>query len=141
MVMKVELNESIEHEVVTLKVSSNVRYWEDAEVNRIEDEHGDLIPCRIGDCWCPEIDIESGRILNWKSGTVASIHYKTCDENICQLINSNGECVFKSDGYVPKIICPSGEGYGDYIIMKVDGSGLIENWDNSWVESLIEDEG
>ena len=25
-------------------------------------------------------------------------------------------------------MCPEGEGYGDYVIMKIDGDGKIEKW-------------
>ena len=32
------------------------------------------------------------------------------------------------DGYVPSIMCPEGEGYGDYVIMEIDGDGRIANW-------------
>jgi len=30
--------------------------------------------------------------------------------------------------YVPEIMCPKENGYGDYIIMIVDENGKIENW-------------
>ncbi len=32
------------------------------------------------------------------------------------------------NGYVPSIMCPEGNGYGDYVIMKVDAEGRIANW-------------
>jgi hypothetical protein len=37
--------------------------------------------------------------------------------------------VYSKDGYVPEIMCPEGNGYGDYIIMKVNENGYIANWD------------
>ena len=32
------------------------------------------------------------------------------------------------DGYVPSMMCPEGDGYGDYVIMKVAEDGTIANW-------------
>lgn len=115
-------------EVKTLNVSAGVRYWEDAEVNGTEDVEGNLIPCRNGDNWCPVIDIETGMITNWKSGTVADVHYKVCDDGTYELVDESGVIVKSIDGYVPEIMCPGGQGFGDYIIMKIDENGKIANW-------------
>ena len=46
-----------------LKISAEVRYWEDATVNDQEDEDGTLIPFREKDLWEPTIDLETGFIL------------------------------------------------------------------------------
>lgn len=112
-----------------LKVKAGVRYWEDASVNGVDDEDGNLIPFRDGDCWCPTIEVSTGKILDWPAGVKADIHYKVCDDGSYYLCDQGGN-PFKSieDDYVPKCMSPGGEGYGDYIIMKVDENGLIENW-------------
>lgn len=70
--MKAKIKIEKEVELKTLSVKAGVRYWEDAEVNGVEDTDGTLIPCRNGDDWCPEIDIETGRILNWEQGKTAN---------------------------------------------------------------------
>ncbi len=111
-----------------LKVSAEARYWEDAEINGVSDENGDLTPCRVGDCWCPEIDIETGKILNWEQGKKASIHFKTCDSFECKLIDSNGKVWHEYQGYVPKTMSPKENSFGDYIIMDIDENGLIQKW-------------
>ena len=77
--MKAEVTLKREIELKTLNVHAGVRYWEDSEVNGVEDESGDMIPCRIGDSWEPIIDIDSGIIINWNQGVKAKIHYKVCD--------------------------------------------------------------
>jgi len=117
-----------EIEVKKLIVNANVRYWEDSTINGKEDVDGTLTPCRNGANWNPTIDIETGIIANWPIGTVADIHFKVCDEGIYQLADSEGKIVKEIDGYVPKIMCPEENGYGDYIIMKIDGNGKIANW-------------
>ncbi len=112
-----------------LRAECGVRYWEDAEVNGVEDTEGTLIPCRIGDIWCPVIDLDTGKIENWPEGTTASIHYKVCDEGVYTLLNENREVVASVDGYVIGMMCPEGGGYGDYVIMKIGPDGAIANWE------------
>jgi len=116
-------------EVKTLRVSAGVRYWEDATVNDVEDEEGNLIPCREGDCWCPIIDIDSGIITNWVKGITADIHYKVCDDGKYELLDESGKVVATRNGYVPSVMCPKENGYGDYIIMDVDEHGKIADWE------------
>ena len=117
-----------EVEVKFLQVEAGVRYWEDASVNGEDDENGNLIPCRDGDYWKPKIDIQTGQILNWSQGKTADIHYKVCDDGEYSLLSENDTLVKKIEGYVPDIMCPKGEGFGDYIIMDIDENGFIQNW-------------
>ena len=128
--MKTTVKIEKEVELKTLIVNAGVRYWEDAEVNGKDDEHGDLIPCRVGDSWKPIIDIDNGIITNWKQGTTAKIHYKVCDCCGWDLLDENGNIILQAeDGYVPSTLSPAENGYGDYIIMSVDENGKIEDWE------------
>jgi hypothetical protein len=111
-----------------LKVEAGVRYWEDADVNDQSDNEGDLMPFRSGDMWCPTIDLDSGVVVDWPRGTSAHIHYKVCDEGVYTLLDGSLAPVRKIEGYVPKIMSPGGDGYGDYIIMDIDGDGAISDW-------------
>lgn len=127
--MKAKVKIEQEVEIKTLHVEAGVRYWEDATVNGVEDEAGDLIPFKDGDYWRPVIDINTGIILNWPLGTIADIHYKVCDDGSYFLKDAKGKTVLSiEDNYVPSILSPTENGYGDYIIMKVDGEGKIEGW-------------
>lgn len=113
-----------------LCVAAEVRYWEDATVNGVEDEEGDLIPCRVDDLWIPVIDINEGRVLCWPGDKKASIHYKVCDAGEYWLADASGKKVAKWKGhYVPDaFLCVGDRGYGDYIIMEVDEDGKIKGW-------------
>lgn len=111
-----------------LQARCGVRYWEDATVNGVADEDGSRIPCREGGLWAPLIDLENGKIENWTQGVIADIHYKVCDEGIYSLLNDQREEVITIDDYVPSIMCPKDNGYGDYVIMDVDANGVIQNW-------------
>ena len=128
--MKIKVQEIKEFEVKYLGISAGVRYWEDATVNGVEDENGDLIPLvnSDGDRWEPIIELETGIILNWPKGTTADIHYKVCDDGVYTLLDEKYDLVKKIEDYVPDFLAIDDSGYGDYIIMKVDGEGKINNW-------------
>jgi|ERR1035437_849577 hypothetical protein len=139
--MKAKIKVEKEFDVKTIHVEAGVRYWEDATVNGKEDEHGDLIPCKQGEMWCPIIDIDSGIITNWKQGTKAEVHYKICDAGNYFLQDAEGNTILSIEqDYVPKMMCPKGSGYGDYIIMDIDENGQIANWDGSNLDGFLTDE-
>lgn len=127
--MKTKLKVEKEVEIKTLHVKAGVRYWEDSTVNGVEDEEGELIPFRSGDYWCPVIDIGKGQIIGWPKGTTASIHYKVCDDGVYTLLDGKGKKVISIDGYVPNTMSPKEKGFGDYIIMEVNGEGMIDEWE------------
>lgn len=136
MIHKIKVEQDVN--LKTLHVEAKVRYWEDATVNGVEDEDGSLIPCREMDLWKPVIDLDSGKIINWKQGVPADIHYKVCDAGSYFLKDENGDIKLSiEDDYVPAIMCPEGSGYGDYIIMKVNEDGMIENWNPSNIDDFI----
>jgi len=128
--MKVKIKVEKEVDLKLLIVKAGVRYWEDSEVNGENDtEDGENIPCKNGDLWSPHIEIETGKILNWKQGTKAEIHYKVADCLGYEIQDETGEIVLSAeDGYVPETLAPKERGYGDYIIMDIDENGQIANW-------------
>lgn len=113
-----------------LEVSAEVRYWEDADVNGVEDDDGTLIPFRKGDLWCPVIDIDNGTLVGWPEGISARIHYKVCDAGEYWLLDENKARIAKWKGYyVPdKFLCHGDNGCGDYIIFKVGSDGRIADY-------------
>lgn len=137
--MKVELKVKKEFEVKYLQVEANVRYWEDATVNGVEDENGELVPCRVGEIWKPFIEIETGKILNWTEGVEANIHYKVCDAGVYKLLDDTKSVVKEIDGYVPTLMSPKEAGFGDYIIMDINKNGQISSW-KPVLKDFIEEE-
>lgn len=126
--MQIKITKDVE--VKTLQVKAGVRYWEDSKVNgTFDSESGERVPCKAGELWCPEIEIYTGKIINWQQGVWAKIHYKVTDCCGWELKDENGEIVLSAkDGYVPNTLCPKGGGYGDYIIMDIDENGVIKDW-------------
>lgn len=127
--MKTEIKVTKEVEITTLEINAKVRYWEDATINGVEDENGDLTPCKNGEMWQPVINIDTGVITNWKQGVKADVHFKVCDAGSYYLKDAEDNTVLAIEqDYVPKIACPKENGYGDYIIMDIDENGQIANW-------------
>jgi len=130
-------SQAIERDIKILRVQCNVRNFEDAELNGVEDING-AMPFLSGELWGVDINVETGKICNWPKGNVASLHYKVCDEGWYALVDAHGEIAAEYDGYVPDMMSPGGSGYGDYVIMNIDKDGYIENW-HADVEKFLED--
>lgn len=106
------------------------RYWEDAIVNGVRDDNGSRIPFRNGDLWVFTIRLKDGIVLDWPKGTEAKIYYKICDQGEYWLRDEHGRVLKWSDYYVPDdYLCQNGaEGFGDYIILQIDGEGKVLGW-------------
>lgn len=135
--LKLELTVKKEFDVAYLLAEVGVRYWEDTEVNGVEDENGLLIPCRDGKYWKPLIDLEIGQIVNWELGKTASIHYKSCDDNVFKLLDINNNEIASIEGYVINMMCIGDDGWGDYVIMQVDKDGFIKDFEANFEEFLL----
>ena len=120
-----------------LKVNAKIRYWEDANVNSVEDVHG-TIPFRKGAYWCPLIDIDNGMVVGWPGGISANIHYEVCDDGEYVLLDEDLNDIIKLEGYVPSIMRPEVFGYEDYIIMNIDKLGFINKWNKAAIREFQE---
>lgn len=123
------------------------RFYEDArilnkETFEWEDDNNDnpKIPCYNSktDCWEPIINIDTGIIINWEQGVEAKIHYKSCDDNEITVTDEYDEIYYEYQGYVPKILSPVEEGWGDYVIFHVLPNGQIENWKSELIYELFD---
>ena len=126
--MKLKLKIEKEFDVKYLLAECGARYWENADVNGKEDTDGTLIPCRVGKYWSPLINLETGIIENWEKGKTANIYYKCCDDGYYHLLDENKNTIHSIEGYVPNMMSPKENGYGDYVIMDIDENGKIMNW-------------
>lgn len=76
--------------------------------------------------WIASVNIDTGAIEGWPQGERRSIHVKVCDQGFYSLIDSDGDCIVRIDGYVPHGVVPGS--YGDYVELKIDKEGIITNW-------------
>ena len=124
-------------DAVYIEVKAGVRYWEDAKVNGVWDENGTLTPMRVEDDWCPVIRLADGAVQGWPTGITADVSYKVCDEGEYWLLDSDKNRIAKwRDDYVPgDFLCHGDNGFGDYIIMRIDGRGLVAGWTSPKIEN------
>lgn len=120
-----------------IEVSAQVRYWEYATINGVEDTNATML-FRCGDLWKPVIRLSDGHVMDWPEGMTADIHYKVCDAGEYWLQDETGKRIAKWAGYyVPNgFLCHCDEGYGDYIIFKIDGNGDIVGYQKPEVEFM-----
>lgn len=137
--MNITLKIEKEYDVKYLLAECGARYWSDSTVNGEEDTNGKLMPCIDGEYWKPLIELETGKILNWEQGKEADVYYKVCDDGLYKLLDKDKKIIHSIDGYVPKIMCPTKPGYGDYVIMKIDKDGYIKNFNPDFSDFNDED--
>lgn len=125
--MKFTKNEKVEYEVCTLRCVMNVRHWEDCEIDGADYEDGGDLYGKSGSVWMIDIDLDTGIVKNW-NGKKLKTHFKVCDEGIYKLLNSEGDVIAEIEDYVPSMLSPNGNGYGDYVIMDIDETGKIDNF-------------
>lgn len=154
--MNINVKEDVEKEIKYFCGSIEVRYWEDADINGEDDisweeqQEGKKpkMPLVVENpnskhndekwLWEIKIDIDNGNIVNWPTGTTANVHYKVCDQGIYWLEDENGQEMEKKGCYVPRLLeIGDSEPDGDYIIITIDETGHIVEWDNANIESLI----
>ena len=58
----------------------------------------------------------------------AKTHYKVADAGIYSLLNAAGEVVVERDWYVPSMLYPNADGFGDYVILNINEDGIIKDW-------------
>lgn len=83
--------------------------------------------------WCPVIDVNEGKVLDWTPGFVLRTHFKVCDQGVYVYSNyDETQQIVSMDCdlyYVPSWLEDFDDGYGDYMYIQINGDGTIENWD------------
>ena len=117
--MKVEIPTTKEVDVKYITIEVAVRYEEEDMPNNA--------PCRDGDMWRIEVNVDTGQITNWPPGQTLNIYMKVVDEGTYRLFDADRtELACIEQNYVPNGIVPGR--YGDYIEMNINENGMITNW-------------
>lgn len=140
--MKATVKGEKQVELSRIVVMAGVRYWEDSWIDGVvAPENGEGFPCKNGEMWNPIIDVDTGEITNYDFDKPVSTHFKVCDCCSYKITDNLGEIVFSAENeYVPDFLCPEGSGYGDYIIMEISASGIIQNWNKNKILDVFNDE-
>ncbi len=79
--------------------------------------------------WSGLIDLKTQKLLNWKREYGALyLQAKICDSGTYFLLDKNKKVICKIADYVPNGLIPDVDGCGDYIRLKINDDGVIENW-------------
>lgn len=117
--MKVEVLKPVEIEVHTVKI--NVKLYDDASENIpnfLLNKHGEF---EI------EIEVDTGKVVNWSGVESIRIFDKVCDCGTYTLFDKNGSRVVEViNDYVPNNLIPGS--YGDYIDLQINMDGVVTNW-------------
>jgi len=117
--MKAIMLKPVEVEVSHVRVVLPVRYED-------EDIPYDF-PNRTGDKWEATIEIDSGKVIDWKGDSADyAMEMKVADEGCYYLLSPDGSLISsKVADYVPNNLIPGS--YGDYVELKIS-NGVITNW-------------
>lgn len=117
--MKIQIPATIEEDVCLVRISAAVNYGEEEIPNDF--------PGRNGDMWNADIEIDTGKILNWPAGRCADMHLTVKDAGSYYLVSRDGRIVAAiTDYYVPHGLIPGN--YGDTIELTIGKDGVITNW-------------
>ena len=91
--------------------------------------------------WCPVIDVNEGKVLDWPENFVLVTHFKVCDQGVYVYSNADESKQIVStdcdEYYVPNWLEDFDNGYGDYMYIQINGDGSIENWDKLQKKLLL----
>lgn len=120
-------------------------HWSTSRVNSEEDDDNNpKMPCvyPIRDyrgeerlVWKPIIDLDEGKIVNWKPGVKATIYYKAKADTEVTLMDRAGNVLREYIGCVPRLLDTEGEG-DIFVFMEVDKDGNIEDF-NNYIEDIL----
>ena len=98
--------------------------------------------------WCPVIDVNEGKILDWTPGFCLNTGFKVCDQGVYVYSNQDESQQIVScdcdEYYVPNWLDEVGDGYGDYLQITINGDGTIKDWGKlkkkllNYVESYLD---
>lgn len=75
------------------------------------------------------IDLKKKKLLGWENGQDKfDFFVKAVDEGTYIVRNSDGEVLYRREGYVPNGVVPPQDGYGDYIDFTINEDGSLSGW-------------
>ena len=79
--------------------------------------------------WSGIVDLKTHKLLNWKPeyGDLY-LQAKICDSGTYFLLDKDKKAICKIADYVPNGLVPESEDCGDYIRLRINNDGTIENW-------------
>lgn len=91
--------------------------------------YGTEYPLVAKGMWSGVIELKKHKLLNWKPeyGNLY-LQAKVRDSGTYFLLDKDRKAISKIAGYVPNGLIPEPDDCGDYIRLKINSDGTIENW-------------
>ena len=79
--------------------------------------------------WSAMINLKTHKLLNWKQ-EYGSLYFqaKVCDSGTYFLLDKDKKVICRIADYVPNGLIPEADDCGDYIRLRINYDGMIENW-------------
>ena len=79
--------------------------------------------------WSGIVDLKTHKLLNWKHeyGDLY-LQAKICDSGTYFLLDKDKKAICRIAGYVPNGLIPESDDCGDYLRLRINSDGTIENW-------------
>lgn len=78
------------------------------------------------------IDLQTGKVEDWKRDEFLRIWGKICDEGTYTLLDADHTPITQITGYVPnRLLPPFEQGWGDYLELAIQPDGTIDNWSST----------
>lgn len=127
--MLITITRPIDVEAKSLRVEFPLRYLDEEDSGQASlPEAPEGVPGRHGNRYWLDIDIDTGKVIDWPPGQTVRLHEKVVDEGTYTLLGLvEGSIIHRTqEDYVPGFM--PGDHYGDYIILDIEADGTITNW-------------
>lgn len=137
--MEILITRPVTYNVTDLKVEISNPKWTDFKINGKVYKNGENHPWRNEngnlEFW---VDIDNGQISPWENGDVAEIVSKVSNNGEYSLYTKDNICVHElKNTSVPVVLDSKRVGYGEYIYLKIDEFGKIDEFDKELILKMF----
>ena len=121
-----ELSEIAHYLVIYFPYNEEMCSYTDALMGELYENKYPLVSKGM---WSGIVDLKTHKLLNWKPeyGDLY-LQAKICDSGTYFLLDKDKKVICKIAGYVPNDLIPDPDDCGDYIRLRINSDGTIENW-------------
>ena len=133
-----ELGEIVHYLIIYFPYNEEICSYTDTWIGELYENKYPLVAKGM---WSGIINLKTHKLLNWKPeyGDLY-LQAKICDSGTYFLLDKNKKVICKLAGYIPNGLIPDSDDCGDYIRLRINSDGTIENWpENPDYSDFIED--
>ncbi len=121
-----KLKETAHYLMVYFPYDEELCSYTDSWIGELDDNKYPLVSKGM---WSGIINLKTHTLMNWKPEYgYLYLQAKVCDSGTYFLLDKDKKVISKLAGYVPNGLIPDVDGCGDYIRLRINNNGVIENW-------------